>query len=114
MPRDVIRPDETKGNSAQSEDAYESAAAIEDRRGWIRAASAFSQLCVRCDDNLTVMCQVLDESVGGVGLVVDDAAIFEIGQEVELIYAALPMIATVRSCVEWADGKYRVGLQWID
>lgn len=110
----LIRPDETMANSTQSEHIDEPTPATGERRAWIRATSEFSHIFVRCDDNLTVLCPVLDESVGGVGLEVDDANIFEIGQEVELVYAAIPMNAMVRSCIEWTGGKYRVGLQWRD
>lgn len=86
----------------------------QERRAWIRAASDFSQLWVRTGDQLITECLILDESVGGMSLEVADAGIFEIGREVELSYASIPMKATVRSCIERTDGRYRVGLQWRD
>ncbi len=101
-------------NSIPSDRVDEPVLATGERRAWIRASSEFSHIFVRCSESLTVLCPVLDESVVGVGLEVDDANIFEIGQQVELLYAATPMGATVRSCIEWTGGKYRVGLQWRD
>ena len=96
------------------EKACESMPVHDDRRTWIRTASEFSHLRARCNDSFTLMCPVLDESVGGLCLAVHDATMFEVGKEVELIYATMPMIATVCYCEERTDGRYRVGLQWQD
>ena len=57
---------------------------------------------------------VIDESSGGIGLLVDNIRGLEVGQQVEINYADFPIRAEIR-CLEYAiGGRFRVGLKWLD
>ena len=55
--------------------------------------------------------EVHDESLGGVGLVLEDAAQFGVGQEVKIAYLDSFLKARVRHVEPRGDGKYIVGFE---
>ena len=83
-----------------------------DRRRWPRAASKLSQLTVWRDSTLCQDAVVLDESLTGFSLLVEDGWDFHEDQEVRLTYDSQEAFAVVRHVDRRTDGKYHVGLQW--
>ncbi len=84
----------------------------EDRRQWPRAASKVPRLIVWTDSAVCHDAAVLDESLTGVSLLVDDGSAFHADQEVRLAYGSQEAFATVRHVHRRADGKCHVGLEW--
>ena len=59
-----------------------------------------------------VKARVVDESFGGIGLVVKDATGLAGGSKITLIYNGCPMWANVRHVASEPEGGHRLGLQW--
>jgi len=57
---------------------------------------------------------VVDESSGGIGLVVASQQGLQVGQPVEVGYGGFPIRAEVRYIEATADGRFRLGLRWVD
>jgi hypothetical protein len=56
--------------------------------------------------------KVVDESFGGIGVVVDDASGLEPGLDLNLNYEGVPMRGTVCSVWPYEGGRHRVGIEW--
>jgi len=57
-----------------------------------------------------ILAEVHDESLGGLGVILEDIAGFAVGQEFDLVYAGESMRGHVRH-VEPHDGEYIVGFE---
>jgi hypothetical protein len=57
---------------------------------------------------------VVDESSGGIGLIVTSDQGLQVGQPVEVGYGGFPIRAEVRYIEATAGGCFRVGLRWVD
>jgi hypothetical protein len=57
---------------------------------------------------------VVDESSSGIGLVVTSQQGLEVGLPVDVEYAGFPIRAEVRYIESTDEGRYRVGLRWVD
>jgi hypothetical protein len=55
--------------------------------------------------------EVHDESLGGLGLLLDDIADFDVGQVVEILYLDCQMYGTVCHARPYPDGRYLVGFE---
>jgi hypothetical protein len=58
--------------------------------------------------------EVVDESSTGIGLVVTSQQSLQVGQTVEVVYADFPIRSEVRYIEVTDDGRFRVGLCWVD
>ena len=56
-----------------------------------------------------ILASVHDESLGGLGLILDDASGFELGTEATIVFASHFFEGTVRHIESRADGTYLVG-----
>jgi hypothetical protein len=84
--------------------------ALEERRELPRLTPNQCKVEIRTVQSGTV----IDESSGGIGLLVDQVRGLEVGQQVEINYADFPIRAEIR-CIEFAlGGRFRVGLKWLD
>ncbi len=59
--------------------------------------------------SMEMIAEVHDESLGGLGLLVPDAARFYLEQEVGMVYSGDLMKAVVRHIESRADGRYLIG-----
>ena len=80
-----------------------------ERRKWMRFSSGDIDVWVPPGP---VKARVVDESFGGIGLVVADASGLTSGTKITLIYNGGPMWAVVRHVAPDEGGKHRLGLQW--
>ncbi len=55
--------------------------------------------------------EVFDESLGGLGVLVDDPSAFQIGLDIELVYAGSLMAGSVRHIRPHGDGRFLMGLR---
>ncbi|HEV3023921.1 MAG TPA: PilZ domain-containing protein [Pirellulales bacterium] len=58
--------------------------------------------------------EVIDESSTGIGLIVTSQQGLQAGDLVEVGYAGFPARAEVRHVESTNDGRFRVGLRWVD
>ncbi len=63
--------------------------------------------------SLTVHADVTDESLKGIGLVLEPGWEPELGIRVEVQYRGAPMWGVVRATERLPDGGCRVGLEWV-
>ena len=70
------------------------------------------KLLLWAGDSFCQDAEVVDESVGGVAVLVKDGTVFQIGQEVRLTHEVCYVPATVKHVHEREDGKFHVGLEW--
>ena len=85
---------------------------VDELRNWTRfARERGSDFAVIWQESgQEVLAEVHDESLGGLGVYLDDITGFDIGREVNLVYAGEFMRAYVRH-VEPRDGEYVVGFE---
>lgn len=55
--------------------------------------------------------EVANESLGGLGVIVDAPLLYEVGMAMELVYAGGYLTATVCHVTPTADGRFLVGLK---
>lgn len=63
-----------------------------------------------------IFCQdaeVVDESVGGVALLVRDGSVFQCSGKVRLAHGDRSLPAIVKYVRQRKDGKYQLGLEWL-
>ncbi len=89
------------------------AATTVDRRLWGRFVADLGDIRIHLDDGLRLNAEVLDESFGGIGLLLEEGDPLEVGTEVSLFYDGTPMRGVVRNVRDSGDGKIRVGLEWV-
>ena len=80
-----------------------------ERREWMRFPSSDIEVWVPPGP---MKAKVLDESFGGIGLLVRATAGLEVGSKITLIYNGCPMWAIVRYVADPSDEKRRIGFQW--
>jgi hypothetical protein len=83
-----------------------------ERRQWDRFLNDVVHVHVSPAPGVTFAAEVLDESFGGIGLLVDDAQHLAVGRVVELEYNDTPLEAIVRHISPKQLGRHRVGLEW--
>ena len=83
-----------------------------ERRRWGRFVSDVGQLGVARRGRQQRPAEVLDESFGGIGLLVPDAADLAAGVAVDLTYDGTPMQGVVKSVVPDSQAGSRVGIEW--
>lgn len=83
----------------------------ENRRRWTRDRIESTQVILDVN-HYSVPAEVVDESFGGVGLDVDAATEFTVGQDVLLMYLGAPVSGRVCYVADQSTGKRRVGVQW--
>jgi len=83
-----------------------------ERRQWGRFVVDVGKLVVSVAPSDQRSAKVLDESFGGIGVVLDDASGLEPGLDLSLNYEGVLMRGTVRSVWPHAGGRYRVGIEW--
>jgi len=54
-------------------------------------------------------CQITDESLGGLGLVLDDVTGLEIGGRMEVVYAGTLLVGQIRHITPRSDGRFHIG-----
>ena len=83
-----------------------------DRRLWPRIAREDTEVTLWTSINESQQATVVDESLTGIALLVDDASGLHPDSEVRLIYRGEPMWALVRHVTPADDAKKKVGLEW--
>ncbi|MEX0937946.1 MAG: hypothetical protein WDZ59_08790 [Pirellulales bacterium] len=83
-----------------------------ERRQWSRFLARVGEVSIRLEGGDERQAMAVDESFGGIGLVVDDAAGLEYGQEVVVSYDGATLYAIVKYVAPNGEGRHRVGLQW--
>jgi hypothetical protein len=61
-------------------------------------------------DALAGTVEVYDESLGGLGLILDDVASLRVGQALQVVYAGALVRGTIRHITLRDDGRYVVGI----
>jgi hypothetical protein len=83
-----------------------------DRRKWRRSQGRVSRLTVWAGEKSNQEAVVLDESLAGIALLVEDGTAFHVDQEVRLTHRKREVFATVRHVLLREDGNYHLGLEW--
>ncbi len=89
-------------------DSWLRAAEISDRRTHPRVAPQTDEA------TLFLRVQVVDESEGGLGIILEPGWEPNIGSRVEVYHQGFPQWGEVRFVNGLPDGKQRVGLKWVD
>lgn len=85
----------------------------EDRRQWRRFLGEAVDVRLAQDMGEPLPAEMLDESFGGIGLLLDDAQPLAVGQELDVLYNGTPIRAVVRYVGLSENGRHRVGLEWL-
>ena len=85
-----------------------------DRRQWPRQQNKVSRFTLWTNETLRQDGVVLDESLTGIALLVKDGSALEAGQLVRLTCGDREAIADVKHVQAREDGKYCLGLEWVD
>ncbi len=56
---------------------------------------------------------IVDESYGGIGLLLDDVQGLTVGQNVQVVYYGAPVNAIIRRILDEFEGRCEVGIEWI-
>jgi hypothetical protein len=99
--------------SARQHDKTPASKGVKNRRKSMRFPADVDQIAIVTKAGL-LMGTVIDESYGGIGIVVSDASAMQLGQELELLYSGAPLTGTVRRIVAQSDGTHTIGIQWVD
>lgn len=83
-----------------------------DRRQWPRGTGKILQLLLRAGDTSCQDAEVLDESVTGISLLVEDGTSVHVGQELRLAHGKSSVPAIVKHVYQREDSKYHLGLEW--
>ncbi len=83
-----------------------------DRRGCRRGTGKIPRLRLRVGNTFCQDAEVLDESLAGISLLVTDATVVQVGQEIRLVHGERSVPAIVKHVLQREDGKYRLGLEW--
>jgi hypothetical protein len=83
-----------------------------ERRQWGRFGVDVGKLVVSVAPSDQRNAKVLEESFGGIGVVIDDASGLEPGLDLSLNYEGVLMRGTVRSVWPHEGSRYRVGIEW--
>lgn len=92
--------------------APEAAAPFEpDRRHWPRIESTPMEIAIIADGH-SWTATVIDESLGGIGIVMDPPLEMDIGDQVQLLIEGNCFPATIKSSRAQNEGAFRIGLEW--
>jgi hypothetical protein len=86
---------------------------LDERRGtsrFVKDSEMEFATIVRADGEESIV-PVHDESLRGLGLILDDVAHFPPGSEADIVYAGSVMRGIVRHVEPRSDGRYLVGFQ---
>ena len=98
------------GAAALSHHTY---SVVDELRSWVRfCKDPDTDFAVILHPDLDeLLAEVHDESLGGIGLLLDDATQFPVGKEVEIVYAGELMLSYVRHIEPYPDDRFLVGFQ---
>jgi hypothetical protein len=84
----------------------------EERRGWTRFSRepGMDYAWIVAPESLVGPVEVLDESLRGLGLVINDARSYHVGLALEIAYAGSIYRAQVRHITLRDDGRFAIGL----
>jgi hypothetical protein len=99
--------------SGQVAAARASSERFDERRQWGRFVVDVGKLIVSLTPTEQRSAEVVDESFGGIGIVIDNASGLQPGRDLSLAYDGVPMRGTVRSVHPHGGGRYRVGIEWL-
>ena len=85
----------------------------ENRRDWNRVAPEESKVLILTATGPTAA-TIVDESFGGICILVDSDDDFHEGQQVELEYGGIPLRAVARWVRQAADGRQQIGVEWLN
>lgn len=89
----------------------EGAHAVKNRRQWARSASDLAEITVVRDTESHVAA-VIDESFGGIGILMKDVANVVRGDQLKMLYRGVPVMGVVRRIQAETEGHH-VGLEWL-
>ena len=98
--------------AATQTDQHDHQASSVERRQWGRFVSHVGKLVVRTADHDGTPAEVMDESFGGIGIVLQDGPLLDIGDEVEISCDGTPMSGVVRNIAAEEAGRQRIGVEW--
>lgn len=84
---------------------------ILDRRKWTRVAPEIRRTTIYHDDR-KIPATVIDESFGGLGLLLTRDPGIAVGSEVRALYHGFLMKAVVRFAKSVAPDRHRMGIEW--
>lgn len=82
------------------------------RRKWMRFPSDAREVAVMHSNGTQLKGVVVDESFGGVGLLVESSIAVDVGVELKIVIDGAILPSIVRNVTRKADGSCRIGLQW--
>lgn len=82
------------------------------RRQWTRYPTQGKQITVVTDRSQQAAV-VVDESFGGIGLLMDNPVPVSVGGEITLVYRGVPMRGIVRRIQTEEDGRFLAGIEWL-
>ncbi|NIL95621.1 MAG: hypothetical protein GTO53_00325 [Planctomycetales bacterium] len=83
------------------------------RRKWARYAMPAEDVVLNVQQSKR-RAVIVDESIGGLGIKVDNIRKLKPGQQVSLCFRGLTIMAEIKSVSEDDDGLYHVGIGWLD
>ena len=83
------------------------------QRRWMRFPSDVSSVSLSAKGSYQLTADVVDESFTGIAIDLDDADGLVPHQQVDLEYRGEPRRGIVRYIVPMANGRYRVGMEWL-
>ena len=99
--------------ATQSELDVTRGTAASERRQWGRFVSTLGEILIDREGGSPLHADFLDESFGGIGLLLDKPDHLEVGSAISLHYDGVPMRGMVRSVANASEAKVRVGVEWI-
>ena len=84
------------------------------RRMRSRFSSDIQSVTITSDKRSYRPQKVLDESSGGMGLLIDDVQDLRPGDHIEVSYLDSTMTAVVRAIVPTGSRSYRLGIEWLE
>jgi len=84
------------------------------QRRWMRFPSDVSSVSVVSRGKAVGQADVVDESFAGIALDLDDIDGLGLDQRIEINFRGQPRPCIVRYVVPMANGRYRVGLEWLN
>ncbi len=84
----------------------------ENRRQWTRYRAGAKEITVVADGRRQ-RAMVVDESFGGIGLLMDNPVQVLLNREITLVSQGVPLQGIVRRVQPAEEGGYRVGIEWL-
>lgn len=84
------------------------------QRRWMRFPSDVSTVAIHSHGNPVGQADVVDESFAGIALDLDDIGGLVPEQRIEINFRGEPRRCVVRYMVPMANGRYRLGLEWLN